>query len=258
MQKSNETWAEYASRMYHTIYKHKGYTFAETLKAIGSGKSAKSKKAKKSKLMKRRVGGDDDGSIFNDMGSVITSGIKNQFLNHPFDSLSHPALSAIQGATDGIKAQTYYRTNAKANDLKNAITNKIGNNFVSNVLNSAIDSGVSGVEGLADSAFDKVKQLASGRKKKPVRKVGGVGKSDMKWVDFVKSYHQKNPHLTYGECMAKCSPIYQKGKELVGSGVIDSINDFLFKHLSKLVRAVGNAALDRARERRIDREGIRF
>lgn len=103
--------------------------------------------------------GNGAGDIFENMGSVISSGIKDQIMHHPFDTASNPKASILKGAIDGIKAQTYYRSNEKAANLQNTITDKLGHNFVTNAINSAIQSGVKGAQDVADWGFNKAQQM---------------------------------------------------------------------------------------------------
>lgn len=47
--------------------------------------------------------------------------------------------------------------------------------------------------------------------------------------------------------------VYGEGKRLYGKGVVDSIQDFLFKYLSKFMGNVTSGAMNRARTSRMDK-----
>lgn len=62
-----------------------------------------------------------------------------------------------------------------------------------------------------------------------------------KWIEFVKA-HQQIAGGKYGDSLKSAAPLFKKYKEQHGAGIIDSLNDFLMKHIAG---PIGKAVLKR-------------
>jgi len=225
-----------------TSEKNKNAIVAHVAKMVDDGKISNTQ----ARIMLKDVFKKTGYGILGDIPDVVEQGVIDQAEAHPFNMIAHPAVNVVEGINNGLRARYFPQIDQDAQNTEDDVTGALGNNFVSNAINSSISSGATGLKNMYDDgAANLINYVGSGKNKK---KVGP--KKDISWLDFVKTYRQNHPHLPYSECLKVCGPLYRKGKDMVGGGLIDSVQEFLFKHLKNFVSGIAKGAMDQARASR--------
>jgi hypothetical protein len=188
----------------------------------------------KGKVVKRKVGGFDPDGLVN----AATQGAKSGALQaaNPFSGhfLGNVKNLAIQGSADGIAARLFGQSDQLANQYRSQIQQAIPNTAIGDAATQALYDADAGFKNIVQPILNSAVGLAQGSGKRK-------GKKDLTWLEFVKVYRSrsKHPNMSYVQALKDCGPLYRKGKEMVGGGLLQSLEDFLWHHFTNTLSSMG-------------------
>jgi hypothetical protein len=191
----------------------------------------------KGKVVKRKVGGWDPDNLVDAAKTGAISGAlqaANPFSGH---FLGNAKALAIQGAADGVAARLFGQSDQLANQYRSQIQQAIPNTAIGNAATQALYDADAGFKNIVQPILNSAVSMAQGSGK---RKVTVKGKKDLTWLEFVKVYRSrsKHPNMTYVQALKDCGPLYKKGKEMVGGGLLQSLEDYLWQHFKNMGSAI--------------------